>query len=180
MKKIVLVFIMFGLCVSFYFVVSNRKPEMSLGSKKIDIQSELEKYNNIINKNYPETPKELIELNNKLMSYLYSKDMQEKYADFYVETIRNLYDKELLVLNFKEDQVNFVLIELEQNAEKNIRLLGSEIEEVTVLDDEAMVKVTHYLNTNDITRVYKLIRATGEWKIVSWEDLKQNSTKSEE
>jgi hypothetical protein len=171
---------MFGLCVSFFFVVRSRNAEFSLGAQKVNVQRELEKYNDKITKSYPSTPKEVIELNNEMMRLLYSKDMKEADAGLYAETIRNLYDKELLELNSKEDQVSLILIDLQQNAAKSISLLESKIEEVTLEEDGAAVKVIHYLNINDLTRVYKLTRSSGEWKIVSWENLKQDSIKSEE
>jgi len=180
MKKGLLIVLMFGLCVAFFLIASNQKFIRDVGAEKIEIQSKLEEVSKKIDSSYPETPKALIKLNNELMGYLYSKNMQEADVDFYVETIRKLYDEVLLALNPKEDQKSAVLIELQKNAERSIKLLGSEIEDVTLIGEDAEVKVTHYLSTNDIVRVYKLTQTSGKWKIVSWENVKQDSAKSEE
>lgn len=181
MKKMLLILFMLGLCAAFYFMVSNDKLDLNPQNKKVDVLKQLEEHNKELDNAYPSTPKALIELNNKLMSYLYSTKIQESQIDLYIDTVRRLYDQELLELNTKEDQKNAITVEMLKSTEENTKFLGSKIEDVTLLGDtEAEVKVTHYRNKENVTRIYKLTHVSGVWKIISWENLKADSNNSEE
>ena len=180
MKKMLIIFIMIGLCIGFFFMVNNRKFETTDKSKKIDIEANLKEQNEKLDKNYPSEPKEIIEIHNQLMSYLYSQNMKDEYIELYVDTVRKLYDKELLDLNTKIDQKNFIIMDREKNKEKPMKLLGSKIEEVTINNAEAEIKVIHYLDKGDLSRIYTLKRESGLWKILSWESAKENSDNAEE
>ncbi|WP_069999877.1 DUF6715 family protein [Cellulosilyticum sp. I15G10I2] len=181
MKKMLLVLFMIALCASFFFIVSNRKSDLSRESRNIDILSELQKDRNNIAENYPGSPKELIELHNKIMSYLYSQKMQDEYVDLYSDTIRNLYSEDILSLNSKESQAETILLEKEENQIKMVKLLESKIEEVIYLDNEnmAQVKVLYYINSGDITRIYSLENTSEGWKITGWNDSQIDSKELE-
>ncbi|MDF2596169.1 MAG: hypothetical protein K0R69_2510 [Clostridia bacterium] len=183
MRKMLLVFIMFGLCISFFLIVSQRNGTSFFTTRKTDIQKEFEKHNETLDKQYPDTPQQLIEINNAVMKNFYSKDMEQQFIDSYVQTIRRLYSEELLTSNSEEDQKAFLLAELQQEDDKEkIILIASKIEETTHLSEayEAEVKVIHYTNKGDINRLYRVTNNSGEWKIDAWEDLKTESKTLEE
>lgn len=182
MKKILLILMMFGLCVFFFLAVNNRKFDTDIKDKKLDTAALLEEKSRQLDEDYPKEPKAVVALNNKLLDDLYSKDMQESFVNTYVETVRKLYSKEFLSLNSKENQVTFIIAEMQQSKKKGVILQGSKIEEVEVYHEEqwAEVKVIHYLNTGDIKRTYKLVEEDDEWKIDSWENTKTSSDSSEE
>ncbi len=182
MKKLVLVLFMFALCFSFLFIVSNRNPYLNRGGQNIDIPAELESDNAQIDENYPNSPKELIEIHNKIMSYLYSKKMQDEHIELYANVIRKLYSEELLSLNNKESQINTILAEKEENNIKMLKLLGSKTEEVIYSDNgnKAQVRVIYYINSGDMSRLYNLDNTPSGWKITSWQDSKIENDQLEE
>ncbi len=183
MKKLLLVIIMLAICAAFFTMATNRRPWLKPQNQKPDIYTELQKDNEQIEENYPADPKALVELNNKIMSYLYSKHMVgDNLIDLYADTIRKFYSEELLLFTPKEDQIKNILEEKENYINKNIKLLKSEIKEVVYLDNnsKARVKVIYYISVGDITRNYNLENTKEGWKITSWQDSKLESRQLEE
>lgn len=180
MKKVLLMAILIGLCVAFFFIAGNRKFEVSGESRKIDVAAQLKAQNEQLDIAYPSKPQDVINLHNKLMSYLYSESMKEESIDLYVKTVRKLYDKKLLDLNTEEDQKNIIIIEREQNKAQPLKLLGSKIAQTTINNKEAEIAVIHYLKTGEINRNYTLTKESGSWKILSWKAPEENSDQSEE
>lgn len=183
MRKMLLVLVMFGLCISYFLIVSQRNRNSIFNIRKTNIQKELEKYNDKLDQQYPDTPQELIEINNAVMKNFYSRDMKQEWIDLYVQTIRKLYSENLLGSNLEEEQKVFLLEEIQQKDDKEkMILLASEVEETTHLSEayEAEVKVIHYTNKGDINRLYQVTNSSGEWKIDSWEDVKTESKTLEE
>lgn len=182
MKKTVITLFLLMICGVFAFATFNRKFEIPKAEKEKEVKvlEELEKINKELDDSYPDSPKGIIEINNQLLKYLYGKKMNEEELELYVDTVRRLYDKDLLELNTKEGQRTAIEAELIKNEENNYKLLDSKIPEVNRLENnEAVVKVVHYLNVQDISRVYRLTNESGVWKIISWENMKMNENKTE-
>lgn len=182
MKKILLLLFMAALCIFFFLTINERRPYLKKDAENINVLAELQKDNEKIDESYPNSSKDVIESHNKLMSYLYSRKMEDQYVELYVDTIRKLYSDQILELNTKEEQIQSILAEKEENTIKMIKLLGSEIQETIYLEGgtKSQVKVEYYINMGDIIRLYNLEKTPDGWKITGWKDSKVTEEELEE
>lgn len=177
MKKLLLTLVMVGICVIFFFSVRGRGKTVNTDSQTIRLEKELASCKEQLEQDYPETPKEVVEIYNKLMGLLYSSSMKDQYITTYVEIVRELYSKELLELNTQEAQEMGIKLSREEQIDSPLIIIGSEVQEVirvkendSIKEDDVQVEVTYYMNSGDINRTYHLIKEDDKWKINSWED----------
>ncbi len=147
----------------------------------------LKELDNKIKKQYPDTPKEVIEMHNDFMSIAYSTEISKEDISIYVEGIRTLYSEELKELNSIEEQTNSIIEEININEKDSFIIISSEINDVVVIKDsdeeepkiaEAVVK--HSTSQGDLIRTYRLIKENEQWKICSWENDKAETANLEE
>lgn len=181
MKKMLLVLLMCTLCIGFFFLVKNHDLRIGFITKEIDIEEQLKNHYNELEEDYPSTPRDVIERHNEMMQYLYGHKMQDRHIDLYVQTMRKFYTEELLSHNTQESQKESIWLEKQDNNLNKLKLLESKVEEIIYQEEQqkAEVQVIHYLNKQNITRVYYLQKTSLGWKIIGWEDVKI-ATKQEE
>lgn len=181
MRKAIALVIMIVVC-SIYFIAMNytdeeagvgEKQEQRLGEGKIASPKDtIEKMIKEIETEYPETPKMLMELNNRIMQYQYSEDSDDDVIRETLKALRMLYSNELLQLNSNEKQLENLKVELEKNHEDKLYLTKSTIKTIAFPSPEnALVEVLHETTKKSERREYRLVKENGLWKIHSWGNL---------
>lgn len=129
-------------------------------------------------KNYPDSPAAVIELNNKIMSFLYGGMITEEQIPDIIKKQRNLFALELLNLNSAELQV--------EAAKQQIALIQAASQKIIKIEAQAPVYdledktkcsviVTQYTSTTVSNFVkYHLINEDGLYKILTWEAIDPN------
>ncbi|MBH1942418.1 hypothetical protein I5677_16070 [Mobilitalea sibirica] len=166
-----------GIIVFVYFYWSNRTDPLKEAS--FEEITEVEK---LLNKDltlfYPETPREVVKLYSAMFKELYS-DIKDDETEALALKIRELYDKELLALNPKEEYLNNLYSEIAsaKKAHRKIShyyLINKEEEAKTIKDGKeyATVSVSYTIQEKgkiSETRKFILRRSDeGEWKILGW------------
>lgn len=174
MRKGFAILIMLLVC-SVYVISIKQDPKGSNEKKgSVDLNkqiSKLEILNAEIQQNYPSTPKAVIEANNRIMSYHFSKDMTPEEVGIAVDTLRLLYSKELLELNDRQQQIDQLTLEILNTQLEEAYLEESTIDTIEFVDDYlTIVEVSYHLSSGKNLRTYYVIRENGQWKIHSWED----------
>jgi hypothetical protein len=120
---------------------------------------------------YPQTPEDLIEINNKILFLIYGDMLaDEKLVEEIVSAQRKMFSKELLELNSYESQLSKLILNLERLDELDTRVISVEVGAVKYFGDSAAsASVTEYLSPNgQATFEFNLIKENGLWKINSW------------
>lgn len=182
MNKVIALVIMIVVC-SIYFVAMDyrgeesgivKKQEQVLDNKlKVDANKDtIQKMIQQIETEYPETPKMLIEFNNRIMQYQYSKDVNDEVMTETLKALRMLYSEELLQLNSYEKQFENLKVELEKNHIGKLYLTKNTIKSIEFPSPEnAFVEVVHETTKESERRQYTLVKEKGLWKIHSWSSL---------
>ncbi|MEF9959837.1 MAG: DUF6715 family protein [Niameybacter sp.] len=179
MRKALAVLIMISVCSIYFIAMKNRDSVTEV--KSIDIEETIEGASTVaidaiieaIERQYPETPRLLMEMNNQIMEVQYSDDWA---VDSEVEkqtlyALRLLFSEELLALNKYEKQFEHLRAELIKNHAESIYLEGSQIESINFLTpDDAFVEVLYKTTKGAQKRQYTLVKEDGLWKIYSWKD----------
>lgn len=155
------------------------------GNVTQNISARLSELEDSIEKEYPDTPKKVLELHNEFMAVAYSSQMSKEDVPSYVEKIRGLYSQELNDLNSKDTQQQSMMQELDDNSKESFIILSSQIGDVTVINNSnegemAEVMVKHSTNQGELIRMYKLIKENEQWKIYSWENEESETANLEE
>ncbi|MDR2938712.1 MAG: hypothetical protein LBV08_00145 [Clostridiales bacterium] len=145
------------------------------GSKGEKIYSGLAEYD-FINA-YPETPEEVIEINNKIMIFLYGNILADtsKIAEV-LEFQRNIFSDGLNGLNTLESQIENTVGSFNEFSNEGVYVLdvkSGSVKYTSKDDDMCSVILTFYFNNiESIKKQYNLVRgADNKWKIDSWLDL---------
>ncbi len=142
---------------------------------KLKISSELQKLDEKIREEYPDTPKEVVQIHNEFMSIGYGSKMTEDDITSYVDKIRDLYSEEFKKLNSVEAQKQHLIDEINSNEKDSFTIISSDIDDVTIINDNdeteiAEVTVKHFTSQGELMRTYTLIKENEQWKICSWEN----------
>ena len=106
MKKIGIVIIAIvliaGISGTFYMVNSNSQKKVQKEKTLTDIQKITSKD---LDKNYPQTPREVVKLYNKILSCYYKENYTDKELDGLVEQALKLFDDELAANNYSDQGI---------------------------------------------------------------------------
>lgn len=157
------------------FYTNNRVRNMPKSVNKYD---ELMLYD--LENDYPESPYEVIELNNEILKCIFSGEIEQQEAESLIKLQRNLFAQTLLDLNDIETQLEEIKKLIDFNKENKIKI--SNVKTNPAEHDATNYSVcnikAHYYMTRgeDIDRKYTLIKDGDRWKIYRWEDTQQNSS----
>lgn len=180
MRKVIALLIMMA-AVGFYsFHIMNvgsdkKDTESSQVTANDSVEEKLNKYEEEIQNNYPDTPTKVMQLYNRLLDIAYSGQMTDEETGQYVKVVRMLYSDAFAGLNPEEVQLEGLLADLENNKKQDAHIVVSTVGEVYVLQDEkgeqteAAVTVEHAMNHSGVQRQYLLVKENGKWKINGWE-----------
>lgn len=182
MRKALAVLIMISVC-SIYFIAMKNKGVEQISTEEttflkanVEMDKRIQEITKEIEKEYPKTPKLLIETANEIMKLQYSKEWEpeSKIESQTLLALRLLYSEELLELNSYEKQLEALEMELSQNNKEDLYLKEARIDSIKFeTADHALVSVFNETNKGMQQREYTLIKEEGLWKIYSWTDLSQ-------
>lgn len=167
-RGLILIAIMIMIVVIFY--TNNTIKNMP---KPVNDYDELMMYD--FDNDYPEDVTGVIDLNNKIMEYLYGDEITKDQIEPLVNLQRNLFANTLLELNPIETQVNEISKQIEAYQQNKIKLSSTKLYS-TEYDSKSssicIVKMLYYMTKgDDIYRTYTLIKdETKKWKIYTWND----------
>lgn len=170
MRKILAILIMLLVC-SVYILSLNKEAisEDKSQQELVEGQSVLGNLREILTDNYPKTPKEVVEVNNQIMMYQYSNEIEVEEVEEVVELIRLLYTADLNALNDKNQQVQHLKEEIILNMGNDFCLKESSIEAINFTHENiAEVHVRYVTSQSEITRIYTVMREDEKWKIHNW------------
>lgn len=182
MRKALAVLIMISVC-SIYFIAMKNKGVEQISTEEttflkanVEMDKRIQEITKEIEKEYPKTPKLLIQTANEIMKLQYSKEWEpeSKIESQTLLALRLLYSEELLALNSYEKQLEALEMELSQNNKEDLYLKEARIDSIKFeTADHALVSVFNETNKGMQQREYTLIKEEGLWKIYSWTDLSQ-------
>ena len=176
-KVLILSIIMVMLVVWYYQYLSNKTDSSKKGeeSKEIDIL-----VNKNLNAKYPETPREVVKLYNRIMLCYYNDKCTNEQLVGLTAQARTLYDQELLDKNPYDEYFKRLIEEIDQYKSDNRKitscmLAGSrEVEDYTIKKEKyASIQCIYYSKGDKGTiksdETYVLRKDDkGKWKILYW------------
>lgn len=180
-KTIVVVTVMLVLCVGYFYYLSRREPTIDATQKAVNNQKVSELIVTDIEKNYPESPKEVVKLYARISEAYYKTELTDEQIESLGSQARKLFDSEL-----KGTQTDNEFYKALKNDIEDYRNNGRYISD-TVVEDSALVNyttfqgkkyatlhMTYTLRENDkliISKTKFTLRQDndGRWKILFWE-----------
>lgn len=176
-KAFYIILILVVLGVAYYLYIDSRP------QKEVEIEENAEVVR-LINKNidekYPETPREVVRLYNRIILCFYNEEYTNNQLISLTNQARKLYDEELLEKNPYDEYFERLTAEIEEY-KKNNRTIGSCLLESNrdveyyALDEKkySEVNCVYYLKgdegTTKVSEEYVLRKdEEGKWKIVYW------------
>ncbi|MCL2753692.1 MAG: hypothetical protein FWE44_06050 [Defluviitaleaceae bacterium] len=133
-----------------------------------------------IERNYPTTPRALMELYAITVHFLYGDfiAVDSMFMEI-IEFQRMLFSTQLRQLNSAQQQFNALVEHLELLAEAEARILRPEVEEITrgyIDERSALVQVRHrFAHHDSLYRLYHLVMDDNDmWRINSWVEADEN------
>ncbi len=168
------------ICVGFYFFSKDNQT----------VEKDLTEVEKIILKNleedYPKTPREVVKFYNRIVSCYYGEEVTDEQLEKLVDQMLLLLDKDLLLVNPRDEYYNSVVSDIEQYKEENRRVVSTDVcdsNQVKYVDDVkdgasqvdklAYVNASYFVN-NDGTFAYSyqqfVLRQDddGKWKILTF------------
>ena len=128
MKKIGIVIIAIvliaGISGTFYMVNSNSQKKVQKEKTLTDIQKITSKD---LDKNYPQTPREVVKLYNKILSCYYKENYTDKELDGLVEQALKLFDDELAANNPKDTYKQSVKDDAKNYSDQGITMAQTDV-----------------------------------------------------
>jgi asparagine synthetase B (glutamine-hydrolysing) len=169
-----------------YFYWTNRTEPLKQAS--VEKLSEVQKLlNKDLEKNYPETPREVVKLHSSMLKTLYT-DLKDEDVKALALKIRELYDTEFLEKNPEAQYLQNTYSDIVQWKEKKRRitnyiLVNEDLEQESEIDGKkyAVVYVSYTIQENSkFTETWKYLLRLSEdnkWKILGWEFVPQEEQK---
>lgn len=192
MKKVVVtifaILCIAAMCGGFYYVTQIRDSP----KKEVEL-TEVQKLNtkNIEN-DYPETPREVVKLFNRILVCYYKEEFQNGELETLTEQARLLMDADLLEKNTKESYLQSVKADIAKYKEEDKTISQTNVGESSSVkyitdngDELAYVDASYFIKTgNDFERTYEkyVLRKNpdGNWKILVFYQIEGDSSRDED
>lgn len=177
-KSLVVAVIFVVLIVGYYYYLSHR-PGTTAENKSDLTEVQMITTENL-DEQYPQTPREVIKLYNRIQTCYYNEEYTEEELVQMTEKARKLLDEELLLKNPEEEYLNAVKSDISDYKQdgktiSNITIDGSKDIRYEKRDgrDYAYVDCIYYIREgasfNTISQTYLLRKdAEGRWKILAF------------
>lgn len=176
------------MCGGFYYVTQIRDSP----KKEVEL-TEVQKLNtkNIEN-DYPETPREVVKLFNRILVCYYKEEFQNGELETLTEQARLLMDADLLEKNTKESYLQSVKADIAKYKEEDKTISQTNVGESSSVkyitdngDELAYVDASYFIKTgNDFERTYEkyVLRKNpdGNWKILVFYQIEGDSSRDED
>lgn len=178
-KYVIIVAIMGCLIVGYYFYLAGNNTSSGVEDTQVTELSRLA--NKDIEKNYPETPRAVVDLYSKYLKCVYNEDYSEDEFDKLTEKMRILMDTELLDNNPKEQYLKDLQAEISEYKNDNKRIANYTLDnsnDVKYYEQDgveyASLMASYFINVNNSAskKAYEdfVLRKDGEgyWKIFGY------------
>lgn len=192
MKKVrivVVAVVCIGLILGCYFFVNAKNSESS--SENVELTTVQQVITKDLDKNYPETPREVVKLFNRIITCYYNEEYTEDELYDLADQARMLFDEKLAENNPRNEYVKSVQDDVAEYKEAERTILSTsvsssnEVEYRTVDGDEcAYVNVSYFIQEKkSYDRTYQtfVLRKDedGRWKILVFYQVEGDSSKDE-
>ena len=180
-RTIFITAIMAMLCIGFFMYLSNREPSQTATEKDLAKQ-EVDNLTTIdIEKNYPESPKEVIKLYARITKAYYKGDLTDAKIEALGKQARILFDSELKGTQTDSEFLKALKADIESYKSAGRYVSDYSIEDRAMVNYStfqgrkyAFIVMTYTLRENDkliVSRTKYTLRQDdkGRWKILFWE-----------
>ena len=180
-RTIFITAIMAMLCIGFFMYLSNREPSQTATEKDLAKQ-EVDNLTTIdIEKNYPESPKEVIKLYARITKAYYKGDLTDAKIEALGKQARILFDSELKGTQTDSEFLKALKTDIERHKSAGRYVSDYSIEDSAMVNYStfqgrkyAFIVMTYTLRENDkliVSRTKYTLRQDdkGRWKILFWE-----------
>lgn len=180
-RTIFITAIMPMLCIGFFMYLSNREPSQTATEKDLAKQ-EVDNLTTIdIEKNYPESPKEVIKLYARITKAYYKGDLTDAKIEALGKQARILFDSELKGTQTDSEFLKALKADIESYKSAGRYVSDYSIEDSAMVNYStfqgrkyAFIVMTYTLRENDkliVSRTKYTLRQDdkGRWKILFWE-----------
>ena len=180
-RTIFITAIMAMLCIGFFMYLSNREPSQTATEKDLAKQ-EVDNLTTIdIEKNYPESPKEVIKLYARITKAYYKGDLTDAKIEALGNQARILFDSELKGTQTDSEFLKALKADIESYKSAGRYVSDYSIEDSAMVNYStfqgrkyAFIVMTYTLRENDkliVSRTKYTLRQDdkGRWKILFWE-----------
>ena len=180
-RTIFITAIMAMLCIGFFMYLSNREPSQTATEKDLAKQ-EVDNLTTIdIEKNYPESPKEVIKLYARITKAYYKGDLTDAKIEALGKQARILFDSELKGTQTDSEFLKALKADIESYKSAGRYVSDYSIEDSAMVNYStfqgrkyAFIVMTYTLRENDkliVSRTQYTLRQDdkGRWKILFWE-----------
>lgn len=178
-RALIVIMIIVGLSVVYYYYLSTNSK--SAGNEKKKVSSEIQELiNEDFDKNYPPTPREVVDIFSRILTCYYEGKCSDDEIMSLVLQSRKLFDEELLEKNPLDDYVDNLKAEIEQYKAEGKKISTYIVEKNGEIDFKtfqshyySMVDCAYYIKSKSGTsrtiETYTLRKdSDGKWKILYW------------
>lgn len=181
LKTIIIFAVLAALGLSYYFYLSNRTPKQDSTDLSVSNQelAKLTTFN--IEKNYPESPREVVKLYARITRAYYKTELTEEQIEKLGKQARLLFDNMLVHSQREEEFLDALKKDISYYYKQGRYISDFEIGENSCVEyktlkgeEYAIVPMRYYIhqgnNSNPVYHSFKLHKdEKGRWKILYWE-----------
>ena len=180
-KTIIIVSVLALMCIAYFFYLSNRKSTKDATDKSVGNQEVAALTTKDIDKNYPESPKEVVKLYARITKAYYESDVSEENIEKLGIQARILFDDELKNTQTEDEFLSALKEDISIYRNNNAKISSFNIQTAnntryTKFNNReyASIELVYYIREGTQLRTsgtkFTLRRdKSGKWKILYWE-----------
>ena len=180
-KTIIIVSVLALMCIAYFFYLSNRKSTKDATDKSVGNQEVAALTTKDIDKNYPESPKEVVKLYARITKAYYESDVSEENIEKLGRQARILFDDELKNTQTEDEFLSALKEDISIYRNNNAKISSFNIQTAnntryTKFNNReyASIELVYYIREGTQLRTsgtkFTLRRDnSGKWKILYWE-----------
>ena len=180
-KTIIIVSVLALMCIAYFFYLSNRKSTKDATDKSVWNQEVAALTTKDIDKNYPESPKEVVKLYARITKAYYESDVSEENIEKLGRQARILFDDELKNTQTEDEFLSALKEDISIYRNNNAKISSFNIQTAnntryTKFNNReyASIELVYYIREGTQLRTsgtkFTLRRDnSGKWKILYWE-----------
>ena len=180
-KTIIIVSVLALMCIGYFFYLSNRKSTKDATDKSVGNQEVAALTTKDIDKNYPESPKEVVKLYARITKAYYESDVSEENIEKLGRQARILFDDELKNTQTEDEFLSALKEDISIYRNNNAKISSFNIQTAnntryTKFNNReyASIELVYYIREGTQLRTsgtkFTLRRDnSGKWKILYWE-----------
>lgn len=180
LKLVLILVVLGGMLVAFYYYVGNRMNEAKVQEEAIQVTKVQKVLQHNLDKNYPPTPKEVVKYFSEISQCFYNETYSEEELYELAMQIQKLYDKDLIANQTEEEYLKNLKLDIESLKKANYTISSyspSSSTDVEYFEEEGREWAKLYCiyslrqgSKRSATNEQFLLRKDedGRWKIFGW------------